>query len=154
MAHDPDTGQHIEPQKSYLDDIEIFDEELGCVVPAWKSLIYHGVKARHLAQMKRADSAGAIKEEAQKGAPPGEPKLAPPLVADADEGDDPIMEKICAALEVLESRLAVFEQRRAEEAECARRAEAALALAEEIAEQAPATLMDALPPAPKQRLLN
>ena len=43
-------------------------------------------------------------------------------------------------------RLDQFEQRKAEEAECARRAEAALALAETIAESAPATMLDALPP--------
>jgi len=65
------------------------------------------------------------------------------------------MERIYSALSDLEARLDVLEERKRkadEEAECTRRAEAALALAEQIAESAPSTMLDALSPAPNQRL--
>ena len=48
MPIDDESGEFIQPQKTYLDDVEIYDAELGGVVPAWKSLIYHGAKARQL----------------------------------------------------------------------------------------------------------
>jgi hypothetical protein len=71
---DDESGIFIPPAKTYLDDIEIYDAELGGLVPAWKSLIYHGYKARRFAQL-RADSAGAVDEGAGIQQPP-------PLVAD------------------------------------------------------------------------
>jgi hypothetical protein len=150
-SYDPDnSGEYTPPLKTYLDDVPIYDPELGGIVPAWKALIYHGAKARHFAQM-RNDSAGQISEEAAKSSEA--PPKAPPLVADCVKAKA-TQTKIQSALDALgrlETRLDQFEQRKAEEAECARRAEAALALAEEIAEQAPEGLMDALSP-PKQRL--
>jgi hypothetical protein len=152
MATDHDSGEYIPPKSTYLDDVPIYDPELGGIVPAWKSLIYHGAKARHFAQM-RNDSAGVIAAEAAKTV--SGPKLPPPLVADAVGKDKASKMKLQSALDALgrlETRLDQFEQRKAEEAECARRAEAALALAEEIAESAPATMLDALSPTRPQRL--
>jgi hypothetical protein len=155
MAYDHDSGEYNEPKKTYLDDVPVYDAELGGIVPAWKALVYHGAKARHFAQL-RNDSAGAIAQEANKGAPSNQPKLAPPLVADAIDKDEASqMERIYSALSDLEARLDVLEERKRkadEEAECTRRAEAALALAEQIAESAPSTMLDALSPAPNQRL--
>jgi hypothetical protein len=142
MPIDDESGEFIEPKKTYLDDVEIFDEELGGVIPAWKSLIYHGVKAKHLAQ-HRADSAAAISEEAQKGAPSSEPKRAPPLVADAVEASQ--MERIHQAIADLEARLDRFEQRRRDEAAQQARIKAVLDLAEELAETDPAKLNALLP---------
>jgi hypothetical protein len=129
---------------------------LGGIVPAWKALVYHGAKARHFAQM-RNDSAGAIAQEAKKGAPSDQPKLAPPLVADSYKDEASQMKKIHQALNDLETRLDALEtkkRRMDEEAECARRAEAALALAEEIAESAPSAIMDSLAPVPNWKRLN
>jgi hypothetical protein len=151
MAIDNDSGDYTPPLKTYLDDVPIYDPELGGIVPAWKALIYHGAKARHFAQM-RNDSVGQITEEAAKTA-----SEAPPLVADSAKAKASKM-KLQSALDALgrlETRLDQFEQRKAEEAECARRAEAALALAEKIAEEAPEAMFDALPSArPDPRRLN
>jgi hypothetical protein len=155
MTIDNDSGEYIQPQKTYLDDVEIFDEELGGLVPAWRSLIYHGVKAKHFAQM-RNDSAGAIAEAAAKGS--SNHKLAPPLVADAtskDKDEASQMEKIHQVLNDLETRLDALEaKKRQQQEDAAKReiAETALRIAEEIAESDPSAIMDALPPAPKQRL--
>jgi hypothetical protein len=146
MAIDHDSGDYIPPKSTYLDDVPIYDPELGGIVPAWKALIYHGAKARHFAEM-RNDSAGAIAAAAAAKASEAPPK-APPLVADAASAKASKM-KLQSALDALgrlETRLDQFEQRKAEEAECARRAEAALALAEQIAEDAPAAMLDTLPP--------
>jgi hypothetical protein len=155
MAIDSDSGEYLQPQKTYLDDVEIYDAELGGVVPAWKSLIFHGVKARHLAQL-RNDSAGAIAEEASKGAPSNQPKLPPPLVADAaskDKDEASKMERVMDALNALEQRLDVLEEKKRQQQEDAARcaiAEKALLLAEQIAEETPGAVMDALPPAPNR----
>ena len=153
MAYDPDdSGEFIAPQSTYLDNVEIYDEALGGKIPAWKALIFYGARARAY-----ADSAGAIAAEAQKGAPSGQPQHAPPLAADSakDKASKMKLQSALDALGRLETRLDLFEQRRAEEVEGTRRAEAALALAEEIAEQAPEGLMDALPSAPPNpRRLN
>lgn len=151
-SYDPnDSGEYTPPLKTYLDEVPIYDPELGGIVPAWKALIYHGAKARHFAQM-RNDSAGVIAAEAAKTA--SGPKLPPPLVADSakDKATQTKLQSALDALGRLETRLDQFEQRKAEEAECTRRAEAALALAEEIAESAPATMLDALSPTRPQRL--
>jgi hypothetical protein len=158
MAYDPnDSGEYTPPLKTYLDDVPVYDAELGGIVPAWKALVYHGAKARHFAQM-RNDSAGAIAEEAEKGAP--NHKLAPPLVADAaskDKDEASKMEKIHQALNDLEKRLDTLEAKKRqqqEDAECVRRAEAALALAEAIAEETPGAVMDSLAPVPNWKRLN
>jgi hypothetical protein len=147
--YDPnDSGEnYIRPLPQFLDNLIVTHPELG-TTELWKVICWETSKLRNY--MHRADSAGAIAEEAQK-APSGEPKRAPPLVADATEGDDPVMARILEGISDLEARLDLFEQRRAQEAERRERAEAALALAEEIAESAPSELMDALP-ASKQRL--
>jgi hypothetical protein len=152
MAIYNDSGEYTPPLKTYLDDVPIYDPELGGIVPAWKALVYHGAKARHFAQM-RNDSAGQITEEAAKTTSEALPK-APPLVADSlkPKATQTKLQSALDALGRLETRLDQFEQRKAEEAECTRRAEAALALAEKIAEEAPEAIFDALPPAPKQRL--
>jgi hypothetical protein len=161
MAYDPDSsGEYIPPKSTYLDDVPIYDAELGGIVPAWKALIYHGAKARHFAEM-RNDSAGAIAAEAQKGAPSGQPRHAPPLAADsikakAKKDEAAKMNQVLAGLDALERRLDVLEARKRQQAEDAARAEIAeqaLLLAEQIAEETPGAVMDALsPPRPKQRL--
>ena len=133
------SGEYIQPQKTYLDDVEIYDAELGGVVPAWKSLIYHGVKARHLAQV-RADSAGHI-DEAGREAPY---QTAPPLVADAvARAEADLAQRIMDALKALSDRMTKLECA-ADEEERRARAEQALSLAEDIAENAPQALLSAL----------
>jgi hypothetical protein len=155
MAYDPDnSGEYIRPLPQYMDNLIVEHPELGqCEL--WKAIAWDTAKLRNY-KMKRADSAGAIAAEAQKGAPSGQPKIAPPLAADSLKAKDKASKmKLQSALDALgrlETRLDQFEQRKAEKAECARRAEAALALAEKIAEEAPEAMFDALPPAPKQRL--
>jgi hypothetical protein len=61
MPIDDESGEFIQPQKTYLDDVEIYDAELGGVVPAWKSLIYHGAKARQFAQLREAQPTSTSK---------------------------------------------------------------------------------------------
>ena len=106
-------------------------------------------------KMKRADSAASITAEPERGAPSGQPKHAPPLAADSAKAKA-TQTKLQSALDALgrlETRLDQFEQRKAQGAECARRAEAALALAEEIAEVSTGyDARRARPPGPKQRL--
>jgi hypothetical protein len=152
MAIDNSGGEYIRPLPQYMDNLIVEHSELGqCEL--WKAIAWDTAKLRNY-KMKRADSAGAIAAEAQKGAPSGQPKHAPPLVADAAE-EASKMKRVMAGLDALENRLDVLEakkRRMDEEAECARRAEAALALAEQIAEDAPATMLDALSPTRPQRL--
>jgi len=133
---DDESGIFIPPAKTYLDDIEIYDAELGGVVPAWKSLIYHGYKARRFAQL-RADSAGAVDEGTGIQQPP-------PLVADAiAQAEADLMTRILDSIRGLSDRMTALEQR-ADEEERARQAEDALTLAEDIAEAAPQALLSAL----------
>ena len=100
MAYDPnDSGEYLQTQKTYLDDLEIYDPELGCVVPAWKSLILRGALLKNR-MIGRNDSAGAIAAEAQKGAPPSAPPKAPPLVADSAK-DKASKMKLQSALDAL-----------------------------------------------------
>jgi hypothetical protein len=153
MAIDNDSGEYIRPLPQYLDNLIVEHPVIG-TCELWKAIAWDTAQLRNY-KMKRADSAGAIAEAAEKGT--SQHKLAPPLVADAVDKDEPVMTRVGAALDALEARLEILEERKRqmdEEAECARRAEAALALAEQIAEEAPATMLDALSPAPKQRLLN
>jgi hypothetical protein len=156
MPYDPnDSGEYIRPLPQYLDNLIVEHPVIG-TCELWKAIAWDTAQLRNY-KLKRADSAASIAEEAQKGAP-GQPRLAPPLVADAaskDKDEASVMEKIYQALDDLETRLGVLEERKRqqqEEAECARRAEAALALAEEIAESAPSSILDGLPLAPQQRL--
>ena len=81
MAINNNSGEYIPPLKTYLDDVPIYDPELGGIVPAWKALVYHGAKARHFAQM-RNDSATEVAATAAAKASDAPPK-APPLVADS-----------------------------------------------------------------------
>jgi hypothetical protein len=122
---DDESGVFIPPHKTYLDEIEIFDPDLGGVVPAWKALIYHGAKARaQIHHRIRADSAGpAIGQD-----------KAPPLVADADEEEDraSLIAQIRESLDSLNRRMDQLEARQQLAAETAR-AEEALDLAEKIA---------------------
>ena len=157
MATD-NSGEYIRPLPQYMDNLIVEHPEIGqCEL--WKAIAWDTAKLRNY-KMKRGDSAGAITQEAQRGAPSGQPKHAPPLVADAvskDKDEAAQMQRVMDALDSLEQRLDILETRKREmeeDAECTRRnAEAALALAEEIAEEAPEALMDALsPPRPKQRL--
>jgi hypothetical protein len=157
MAID-NSGEYIRPLPQYMDNLIVEHPEIGqCEL--WKAIAWDTAKLRNY-KMKRADSAGAITQEAQRGAP-SQPKHARPLVADAvskDKDEAAQMQRVMDALDSLEQRLDTLETRKREmeaDAECTRRAEAALALAEEIAEQAPEGLMDALsPPRPDPRRLN
>jgi hypothetical protein len=153
MAYDPnDSGEYIRPLPQYLDSLIVEHPVIG-TCELWKAIAWDTAQLRNY-KMKRADSAGQIAEAAEKGASSNQPKLAPPLVADAVE-EASQMEKIHQALNDLETRLDALEtKKRRMDEETARReiAEKALMLAEEIAESAPAQLLDSLPLAPKQRL--
>ena len=145
-----DSCEYVRPLKTFLDDVPVWDAELG-TVPFWKSAVYHG--AKNLAAM-RADSAAAnIGAEAAKTASEATPK-APPLVADAVEDQDTDWTRVLEAITNLEARLTAFEQRKQEETAKREFAERALLIAEFVAESDPRALFDALPSAPKQRLLN
>ena len=150
--HDNSGETYIRPLPQYLDNLIVEHSEIG-TCELWKAIAWDTAKLRNY-KMKRADSAASITAEPERGAPSGQPKHAPPLAADSAKAKA-TQTKLQSALDALgrlETRLDQFEQRKAQGAECARRAEAALALAEEIAESAPATMLDALPPGPKQRL--
>ena len=158
MAYDPDnSGEYIRPLPQYMDNLIVEHPEIGqCEL--WKAIAWDTAKLRNY--IHRADSAGAIAAEAQKGAPSGQPRHAPPLAADSikakakDEATK--MQKVMDALDTLETRLGALEARKRQQAEDAARAEIAeqaLLLAEQIAEETPGAVMDALsPPRPKQRL--
>jgi hypothetical protein len=136
MPIDDESGEFISPQKTYLDEVEIYDAELGGVVPAWKSLIYHGAKARQFAQL-RADSAADIDEQAGV-------KQPPPLVADAvAQTEADIAKRIIDLINALNRRMDALEER-ADEQERQTKAAAALQLAEDIADAAPNALLSAL----------
>ena len=83
MATTTISGEYIPPNAAHTWITSRFTIlRLGGIVPAWKALIYHGAKARTSPRCGMI-SAGAIAAEAQKGAPSGQPKHAPPLVADS-----------------------------------------------------------------------
>jgi hypothetical protein len=174
MAYDPnDSGEYVRPLPQYLDNLIVEHPVIG-TCELWKAIAWDTAQLRNY-KMKRADSAGAIAAEAQTAAPSNQPKRAPPLVGDAAE-EASQMERICAALDILETRLGALEQRKRQQQEDAARAELgaleqrkrqqqedaaraeiaekSLLLAEQIAEETPGAIMDALSPAPKQRLLN
>jgi hypothetical protein len=79
MATDHDSGDYIRPLPQYLDNLMVSHPELG-TCEFWKVLAWETSKLRNA--VARADSAGAIAAEAQKGAPSGQPRHAPPLAAD------------------------------------------------------------------------
>jgi hypothetical protein len=136
---DDESGEYVAPAKTYLDDVEVYDAELGGVVPAWKSLIYHGAKARRFAQLTvRADSASAV-DAGQAGI-----EQPPPLVADAiAQAKADVATRIINLLKQLDRRMTALEQQADAEDRQARAAEA-LTLAEDIAEAAPKALLSAL----------
>ena len=156
MAYDPDnSGEYIRPLPQYMDNLIVEHSEIGqCEL--WKAIAWDTAKLRNY--IHRADSAGAIAAEAQKGAPSGQPRHAPPLAADsikakADEASK--MNQVLTGLDALERRLDVLEARKRQQAEDAARAEIAekaLLLAEQIAEETPGAVMDALSPTRPQRL--
>jgi hypothetical protein len=154
MTYDPnDSGEYIRPLPQYLDNLVVEHPVIG-TCELWKAIAWDTAQLRNY-KLKRADSAGNVEAAGAKTAADA-PAKPPPLVADSVK-DKATQTKIQSALDTLgrlETRLDQFEQRKAEEAECARRAEAALMLAEKIAEEAPSTMLDALSPAPKQRVLN
>jgi hypothetical protein len=153
MAYELDNGdEYIRPLPQYMDNLIVEHPEIGqCEL--WKAIAWDTAKLRNYKM--RADSAAAISAEAQRGAPSGQRKLPPPLVADAAE-EATKMQKVMDALDTLETRLGVLEERKRQQAEDAARAEiaeTALRIAEECAESNPSAIMDALsPPHPKQRL--
>jgi hypothetical protein len=70
---DDDSGEFIAPARQYLDNLVVQHPELGqCEL--WQAIAWDMAKLRNA--MARADSAGAIDEQAGV-------KQAPPLVADA-----------------------------------------------------------------------
>jgi hypothetical protein len=74
MAADDDFV-FVPPRKTFLDDVEVYDAALGGIVPAWKSLIYHGAIAKQRVEAQaRADAAPhtPVRDEDQP----------PPVVAD------------------------------------------------------------------------
>ena len=136
MAYDPnDSGEFIRPLPQYMDNLIVEHPVIGqCEL--WKAIAWDTAQLRNY-KMKRADSAGAVDQNAGQSV-----KQPPPLVADSSKAKDKAatQTKIQSALDVLdglERRLDVLEEKKRRldaEAECTRRAEAALALAEEIAE--------------------
>jgi hypothetical protein len=138
MPIDDDSGEFIPPKTTYLDDVEIYDAELGGVVPAWKSLIWHGAKARRFAQLRADSAAGHIDEQAGI-------KQPPPLVADAiaQKSKADLLARVMDSLKSIDQRMAALEQR-ADEQERRGKAEDALTLAEDIAENAPQALLSSL----------
>jgi hypothetical protein len=155
MATDNDSGgEYIRPLPQYMDNLIVTHPELG-QTELWKAIAWETSKLRNY--MHRADSASAIAAEAQKGAPSGQPKHAPPLIAGAskDKDEASVMERVMDALAGLETRLDALEERKRQQQEDVARcaiAEKALMLAEQIAEETPGAVMDALSPAPQQRL--
>jgi hypothetical protein len=132
-----DSGEFVPPAKTYLDDIEVYDDELGGLVPAWKSILWHGVKARRMVQL-RADSAGAV-DAGEAGI-----EQPPPLVADAIEhAKTDLMLKVNDALKALGKRMTKLECA-ADERDLQAKAEKALELTEDLAEIAPKELLTTL----------
>jgi hypothetical protein len=100
MAADDD---FVPPRKTYLDDVEVFDAALGGIVPAWKSLIYHGAIAKQRIEAQAlADAAPhtSIRDE----------NLPPRPVADAQpDPAEGLREEF--QLHTLLAKIARFEQR-------------------------------------------
>jgi hypothetical protein len=89
----------VPPRKTYLDDVEVYDAALGGIVPAWKSLIYHGAVAKQRIEAQaRADAA--------KHTPIRDEDLPPRPVADAEPD---LREEF--ALHTILAKIARFEQR-------------------------------------------
>jgi hypothetical protein len=90
--------------------------------------------------MVRADSAGAIDQAGREGH-----KQPPPLVADAiaQKSKANLLTRVMDSLKSLSDRLTTLE-RRSDEQERRAQADAALALAEDIAENAPQALLSSL----------
>jgi hypothetical protein len=93
----------VPPRKTYLDDVEVYDAALGGIVPAWKSLIYHGAIAKQRIEAQaRADVAPhtPVRDEDQP----------PPVVADAEpDPAEGLREEF--QLHTLLAKIARFEQR-------------------------------------------
>ena len=110
MSDDPDDydayADWVPPAKQYMDDIPVFDPELG-KVPFWKSLLWATSKAR--TEMIRADSVGAssLSEEDKP----------PRLAADEEPIPPEVLNAIESRIEELSIRLDNYERvKRAEQA--------------------------------------
>jgi hypothetical protein len=125
----------VEPKKRYFDDLEIYDGELG-LVPAWKALIYHGVKAKQALNDSTSSAALSMgfAESAPQGyavafatadAVPDPEALAAATIADAEDAE--MLASIMSALEAAEQGMseldAVRKARVAFAAEAARLAD-------------------------------
>jgi hypothetical protein len=129
-----DDGEYIAPKRQYLDNLVVQHPELGqCEL--WQAIAWDTAKLRNA--MARADSAGAVDQEAGI-------KQPPPLVADAiAHAKTDLALKIKDALDRLDQRMSALEKK-ADERERARQADAALALAEDICDAAPQALLSSL----------
>ena len=135
MPIDDESGEYIAPARQYLDNLLVVHPELGqCEL--WQAIAWETSKLRNA--MVRADSAGDIDQAAGAG-------KAPPLVADgiAQKSKADLLSRVMDSLKGLDQRMAALEQR-ADAAERARQADAALSLAEDIAENAPQALLSSL----------
>ena len=135
MPIDDDSGEYIAPKRQYLDNLIVQHPELGqCEL--WQAIAWDTAKLRNA--MVRADSASAIDEQAGV-------KQAPPLVADAiaRKSEATLVTRIMDALKALDQRMAALEVQ-AHEQERRAKAEEALTLAEDNAENAPQALLSAL----------
>ena len=143
MPIDDESGEYIAPARQYLDNLLVVHPELGqCEL--WQAIAWETSKLRNA--MVRADSAGHIDEAAGAG-------KAPPLVADgiAQKSKADLLTRVMDALKALDQRMTKLEQQ-ADEQERRAQADAALALAEDIAENAPQALLSALADRNQSRL--
>jgi hypothetical protein len=145
MPIDDESGEYIPPHRQYLDNLLVVHPELGqCEL--WQAIAWETSKLRN--HMARADSAGAVDEGAGAGV-----KQPPPLVADgiARRSKADLMTRVMDSLKGLSDRMAALEQR-ADEQDRRAQADAALALAEDIAEHAPQALLSSLSDRADRRL--
>lgn len=135
MPIDDESGEYIPPARQYLDNLIVMDPELG-QVELWKSIAWNTAKLRNA--MARADAATGHIDQAAGG----DHKVAPPLVADTiAQTEVDVARRIIDMIGKLNRRMDALEER----AEGRRsEADAALQLAEDIAEHAPQALLSSL----------
>jgi hypothetical protein len=137
MPIDDECGEYVAPARQYLDNLVVNHPELGqCEL--WQAIAWDTAKLRN--SMTRADSASDV-DEAGREAPY---QTAPPLVADAiAQAEADLAGRIMDLIDALNQRMTKLECA-ADEEERRAKAEQALALAEDIAENAPKALLSAL----------
>jgi hypothetical protein len=143
MPIDDESGEYIPPHRQYLDNLLVIHPELGqCEL--WQAITWETSRLRNA--MVRADSAGAVDQAAGI-------KQPPPLVADAiaQKSKADLLTRVMDSIKSLSDRMGALEQR-SDERECVRQADAALALAEDIAEHAPQALLSSLSDRADRRL--